>query len=154
MTAAVDVPPTANPTLVASADPEPQAVRPRPQPVERRTLASDQSQKSARKDTALARPGRNAQGAPAPAVATAGAAVPGDEVITSATLPDNGLVRSAATRPVPAAVVRVVDGGSVPTVASNKGHPAREVDPQGAEVSINGIVPGPHAAGDSRSRCG
>jgi PEGA domain len=143
VTAAVDVPPTAKPTLVASADPEPQAVRPRPQPVERRTLASDRSQKSARKDTALARPGRNAQGAPAPAVATTGAAVPGDEVITSATLPDNGLVRSAATRPVPAAVVRVVDGGSVPTVGRRiKGTLLVKSDPQGAEVSINGVVQG------------
>ena len=36
--AAADVPPTANPTLVASADPEPQAVRLRPQPVERSRL--------------------------------------------------------------------------------------------------------------------
>jgi hypothetical protein len=72
-------------------------------------------------------------------VATTGAALPGDEVITSATLPDN----SAATRRAPAAVVRVVDGGSVPTVGRRiKGTLLVKSDPQGAEVSINGVVHG------------
>ena len=74
---------------------------------------------------------------------TTGAAVPADEVITSATLPDNGLVRSASPRRASAAVVRVADGESVPTVGRQiKGTLLVKSDPQGAEVSINGVVQG------------
>ena len=142
--AAVDVPPTANPTLVASAEPEPQAARPRPQPVERRASASDRSRKPTRKETALAGRSLIAEAAPAAAVPTTGAAaVPADEGITSATLPDNGLVRSASPRRASAAVVRVAAGESVPTSGRQiKGTLFVESDPQGAEVSINGVVQG------------
>ncbi len=113
--AAVDVPPTANPTLVASADPEPQAARPRPQPVERRASTSDRSRKPTRKETALAGRSLIAEAAPASAVPTTGAA----------------------------AVVRVAAGESVPTGGRQiKGTLFVESDPQGAEVSINGVVQG------------
>jgi hypothetical protein len=113
--AAVDVPPTANPTLVASADPEPQAARPRPQPVERRASTSDRSRKPTRKETALAGRSLIAEAAPASAVPTTGAA----------------------------AVVRVAAGESGPTGGRQiKGTLLVESDPQGAEVSINGVVQG------------
>ena len=142
--AAADVPPTANPTLVASADPEPQAARLRPQPVEPRASTSDQSRKPTLKETALAGRSRVVEAAPAAAVPTTGAAaVPADEVITSATLPDNGLVRSASPRRASAAVVRVAAGESVPTGGRQiKGTLLVESDPEGAEVSINGVVQG------------
>jgi hypothetical protein len=113
--AAVDVPPTANPALVASADPEPQAARPRPQPVERRASTSDRSRKPTRKETALAGRSLIAEAAHARAVPTTGAA----------------------------AVVRVAAGESVPTGGRQiKGTLLVESDPQGAEVSINGVVQG------------
>ena len=142
--AAVDVPPTTNPTLVAAADPEPQAARPRPQPVEGRASASDRSRKPTGKETALAGRSLIADAAPAAAVPTTGAAVvPGDEVITSGTLPDDGLVRSASPRRASAAVVRVAAGESVPTGGRQiKGSLLVESDPQGAEVSINGVAQG------------
>jgi hypothetical protein len=142
--AAVGVPPTANPTLVASADPETQAARPRPQPVERRASTSDRSRKPTPKETALAGRSRIAEAAPPAAVPTTGAAaVPADEVITSATLPDNGLVRSASPRRASAAVVRVAAGESVPAGGRQiKGTLLVESDPEGAEVSINGVVQG------------
>ena len=113
--AAVDVPPTANPTLVASADPEAQAARPGAQPGERRASASDKSRKPTGKETALAGRSLIADAAPAAAVPTTGAA----------------------------AVVRVAAGESVPTGGRQiKGTLLVESDPQGAEVSINGVAQG------------
>ncbi len=143
MAAAVDVPPTANPTLVASADPEPQAARLRPQPVERRASTSDRSRKPTRKETALAGRSLIAEAAPAGAVPTTGAAaVPADEVITSERCRTTvSCVRQPAT--ASAAVVRVAAGESVPTGGRQiKGTLLVESDPQGAEVSINGVVQG------------
>ena len=113
--AAVDVPPTANPTLVASADPEAQAARHGAQPGERRASASDKSRKPTGKETALAGRSLIADAAPAAAVPTTGAA----------------------------AVVRVAAGESVPTGGRQiKGTLLVESDPQGAEVSINGVAQG------------
>ena len=125
--AAVDVPPTANPTLVASADPEPQAARPRPQPVERRASTSDRSRKPTRKETALA--GRSLIAEAAPASRSA----------------DHRCGRSR-----PGRRRRVSSDGW----ASDQGHSARGVGSAGRRGFDQRRRPGPYAAGDSRSRCG
>ena len=152
--AAVDVPPTANPTLVASADPEPQAARPRPQPVERRASTSDRSRKPTRKETALAGRSRIAEAAPASAVPTTGAALFLPTRSSRAqrcrtTVSCGPPARDVRRRSRPRRRRVSSDGW-----ASNQGHSARGVGSAGRRGFDQRRRPGPYAAGDSRSRCG
>jgi hypothetical protein len=140
--AAVDQP------VVASSDPRSQEASPRP--VERRASASGRAGSPPRQEPAIAQTVQAAQTAPVAELATTGtASLPGDETITSAPLPDGAAGRRAGARPAPIAVVRAADGGT-DSAASNpagvrgrvKGTLLVKSDPQGAEVSINGIVHG------------
>jgi hypothetical protein len=132
------------PTFVASADSSRPSAPPTAQPVERK---ADQNRSArARRETASAAQTKPAaRVAAAPEVATTGfATVPGDEGITSVPLPAKA--RATATKARSAqAVVGGTDSAGSPTpsgTASIKGTLFVKSDPQGAEVSINGVVHG------------
>jgi hypothetical protein len=148
--AAVAAPAAVAQPVVASADPRSQEASPPPRPVERRASASDRAGSTTRQEPPIEQTVQAAQTAPVAELATTGtASIPGDETITSAPLPDGAAGRPAGARPAPIAVVRAADGGT-DSAGSNpagvrgrvKGTLLVKSDPQGAEVSINGIVHG------------
>jgi hypothetical protein len=136
------------PTLVASADAAPQVTTSTSQPASRRASGSERPSRARVREIADAKPGQPVPAVAPAEVATTGFALPGDEVITSGPLPDNGRMSPAKGRRPQVAAVRAVGGAGLPqsSVAEVgkriKGTLLVKSDPQGAEVSINGVVHG------------
>src|SRR5262249_7330346 len=83
------------PTLVVSPDAVPGATTSTSQSTERRASGSERPSRVRVREIDDARPGQIVRAAAPAQVATTGFAVPGDEVITSAPLPDNGRMSAA-----------------------------------------------------------
>jgi hypothetical protein len=130
-------------SIVASADVSSRPARIKPQPIEQHDKAAERSQR-AKSEAATAPTSKPVQTAPAPEVATTGFAVPGGEAINSAPQPEKGRARGAKTVAAQVAVVRAADdvGLASSGLERVKGALLVKSDPQGAEVSINGVVHG------------
>jgi hypothetical protein len=121
-------------------------VRPsKPERAGRQASGSDRPSRARARET-NARTTQPVRAAASPEVATTGFAIPGDEVITSAALPDNGWTIAAKARRAQGALVAIGTGLPEPAMAE-PGKPIKgtlyvKSDPQGAEVSINGVVHG------------